>query len=133
MYIVNVSSIHIYKLPLLFFCRDTAASYETFRWAAQADGTYELTAMVNKQQVSTVGGSGQLQNNAGSTTGVTPSRYRLIQTDNGGAAQVPAAGVLKSVSTGKFVVSTQADPTLRVTAGKNFSSKKLWFIYIILC
>ncbi|ODM87310.1 Endo-1,3(4)-beta-glucanase 1 [Orchesella cincta] len=57
--------------------RDVAQSYEIFRWKANGDGTYVLTAMVNRMFVTTQGGSGDMINNAGNEG--QASRYRLTQ------------------------------------------------------
>lgn len=109
--------------------RDTAASYEIFRWGAQGD-TYELTAMVNKAQVSTGNGNGELLNNAGATSGITPSRYRLVEATEGGNVPVPAQGKIRSISANRYVVSTTGTPTLMVTGngagdGTSFSFEKV--------
>jgi len=86
--------------------RDTAQSYETFRWEQLPDGTYELTAMVNRQKVSAVDGSGELINNG------VASKFRLTPAQPGAPAPVPAQGVLKNVANSQYVVS---DPVLRAT------------------
>ncbi|CAL8124059.1 unnamed protein product [Orchesella dallaii] len=97
--------------------RDTAQSYETFRWANQGDGSYFLTAMVNRAYVTTVPGSGEMFNNANATNGVQASRYRIIETEETSPIQVPATGLLRSKQNNNHVVATNGDPTLRATAG----------------
>lgn len=94
--------------------RATASSYETFRWIAQSDGTYEFEALVNKDYISTT--SSGLINNSNSTNGVSPSKYKLVAATSTGGGTVPPSGTLKSVSTGKYVVATAANVTLLATA-----------------
>jgi len=86
--------------------RDSPQSYETFRWAQQADGTYELQAMVNREKVGTVGPDGTLINNG------VAARYRLVPADSTPAPPLPATGVLKNLQTNQYVVVSDANPTL---------------------
>jgi len=88
--------------------RDSPSSYEVFRWTVQPDGTYELTAMVNRVPVST-GPNGELFNNPASA-GV---KFRLIAAEDAEPVPVPAQGVLRSLDNNQFVSATAADTTLR--------------------
>ncbi|CAG7831711.1 unnamed protein product [Allacma fusca] len=99
--------------------RDTAGSYEIFRWASQPDGTHELTAMVNRKLVGT-GGGGDLENNGAA------SKFRLVPSDNSNPPTIPAAGVLRSVQNNNFVVSTAANPVLTVN-GNNGDATRFAF------
>jgi len=95
--------------------RDTAASYEVFRWTAQPDNQFELTAMVNRAQVTTSAETGQLLNNANSTNGIPPSKYRLVVAEDTPPAPIPPTGVLRNVQSNKFVEATAGNPTLFAT------------------
>ncbi|KAG2186363.1 hypothetical protein INT43_002801, partial [Umbelopsis isabellina] len=103
--------------------RTTASTYETFRWLAQSDGSYYLEALVNHYDVTTQ--SSGLVNNANSTNGVTPSKYKLVAQTASPNSTVPATGTLKNVGTGKYVVATAANITLLATSS-TASSATTW-------
>lgn len=96
--------------------RETVGSYEVFRWTPQADQTYTLTAMVNRAEVTTSAGEGQLINNANSTNGIPAGRYRLVPTDNAPPVDLPPTATIRSVENTRYVVATAGAPTLMTTS-----------------
>ncbi|KAI9277913.1 glycosyl hydrolase family 81-domain-containing protein, partial [Umbelopsis sp. AD052] len=105
--------------------RATPSTYETFRWVAQSDGSYQLLALVNRDYVSTT--SSNLVNNANSTNGITAGKYKLVPVTTGTGTAVPTSGTLKNVKTGKYVVATAANVTLLATATSAASATKWTF------
>jgi endo-1,3(4)-beta-glucanase len=105
--------------------RATASTYETFKWSAQSDGSYELLALVNRDYVTAT--SSGLVNNANSTNGITPGKYKLVPVTTTSGGSVPASGYLKNAQTGTYVVATAADITLRAIATSTANATKWSF------
>lgn len=105
--------------------REVPGSYETFRWALQPDGSYHLTAMVNRAQVTSSSSEGGLLiNNANSTNGIPPTSFRLVPAESTAPVDLPATGFLRSVEKARLVVS---DPVLRTTSVDTGSASRLAF------
>ncbi|GAB5591707.1 hypothetical protein Unana1_06607 [Umbelopsis nana] len=81
--------------------RTVASSYETFRWLIQDDGSYEVEALVNHADLTST--SAGLVNNANSTDGVAPGKYKLVKT---GASVNTAAPLMASLKHSTVTIST---------------------------
>jgi endo-1,3(4)-beta-glucanase len=108
--------------------RETPEGYETFRWNMQGDGTYTVTAMVNKANVST-GVDGKLINNVNSTQGVS-GRYRITLADTAPPIVPPASGTIQSNSNNRFVISTAGAPNLLTTEASAATATRFAFARI---